>query len=310
MNVIFMGTPDFAVPGLKKIIESRHKVLAVVTVADKPAGRGKKIRSSAVKQFALEQGLPVLQPEKLKAPEFLEELNAFNADLFVVVAFRILPPDVFNMPQKGTINVHASLLPAYRGAAPIQWAIINGEDHTGVTTFFIDEKVDTGQILLKKETDITSQMTAGELHDKLALLGAQALIETIDGIDSGLLKPQPQSGQVTSAPKITKELGRIDWSRQALDIHNLVRGLSPYPGSYTFIKGKLLKVLGSQVKETVDKEYGNPGIIVSINKNGPLEVQTGRGVLCVTEVQPEGKRAMGAGEFIRGSRLQVGDKLE
>ena len=309
MKIVFMGTPDFAIPSLKLLLQSQHRVVAVVTATDKPAGRGKRLRASPVKLFAQEAGLPVLQPEKLKNPDFLQQLSAFRADLFVVVAFRILPAVVFEMPAGGTINLHASLLPKYRGAAPINWALIKGETETGVTTFFIEEKVDTGQILLQRKVSIPEDMTAGELHDLLSHIGAEVLLETVNGIEAGTLKAVPQVGEVTPAPKLTKELGLIDWSQSARTIHNLVRGLSPIPGSYTFFNGKMIKIIKSKVSD--EKQSGGlaPGTVVQAGKNGPLDVQTGQGVLSLLEIQPANKRVMTTAEFIRGYRIEPGDRF-
>jgi len=309
MKIVFMGTPDFAIPSLKLLLQSQHRVVAVVTATDKPAGRGKQLRASPVKVFAQEIGLPVLQPEKLKSPDFLQQLSAFRADLFVVVAFRILPAVVFEMPPAGTVNLHASLLPKYRGAAPINWALIKGETKTGVTTFFIEEKVDTGQILLQREVPISGDMTAGELHDLLASVGAEVLLETIDGLQAGTLKPVPQVGEATSAPKLSKELGLIDWTQSAITIHNLVRGLSPIPGSYTFFNGRMIKIIKSKVSDERQSSGLAPGSVVQAGKNGPLDVQTGRGVLSLLELQPANKRVMTVAEFIRGYRVKPADRF-
>lgn len=309
MKIIFMGTPEFALPSLKTLLNSRHQVIAVVTAPDKPAGRGKKLRFSAVKQAALEAGLPVMQPALLKEEGFVRQLRSFGADLFVVVAFRILPPPVFTMPPLGTINLHASLLPKYRGAAPISWAIMNGETTTGVTTFFIEEKVDTGQILLQRQTPIAEDMTAGELHDELAIVGAEVLMETVEGIDRETLKPVAQTGGVTAAPKLTPDLEQIDWSQSAAIIHNRIRGLSPIPGCHTYWGGKRLKILRSRVIASIGVGKGTAGEIVAVGKDGLLQVQTGAGTIALLELQPEGKRAMPAAEFLRGYLLKAGDVL-
>ncbi len=309
MKIVFMGTPEFAVPSLKTLQHSQHEVVAVVTVPDKPAGRGQQLRPSAVKQAALEFGLPVLQPEKLKDPDFCAELAAFNADLFVVVAFRILPEIVFDMPPKGTFNLHASLLPKYRGAAPINWALINGEQESGVTTFFIDKKIDTGEILLQRAVPLTQDTTAGELHDQLSTIGADVVLETVNGIADGTLLPQQQVGDVTLAPKLTKELGELNWQKSAIELHNLVRGLSPFPGSYSTLRGKLMKILRTKVSGA-EAQPAAPGTIVAVGKNGPIDVQTGDGILSILALKPEGKKIMSAGEFLRGARLQVGETFE
>ena len=232
MRIVFMGTPDFAVPSLKVLVNSEHEVVCVVTTPDKPAGRGKKMHASAIKMAAIEHGLPLLQPEKFRDVDFLHSLRSLNADLFVVVAFRILPDVVFTMPPQGSFNLHASLLPKYRGAAPLNWALINGENESGATTFFLDKNVDTGQILLQKSTPLTENTTAGELHDALSEVGAELVLQTVDYIASGECQPQVQIGEPTKAPKLTPGLGRLDWTNSAQELHNLIRGLSPFPGSY------------------------------------------------------------------------------
>ncbi len=308
MKIVFMGTPDFAVPSLKSLVHSEHDVVGVVTVPDKPAGRGRQVRMSAIKQTALEHHVPVLQPEKMKDEVFLSELAAWNADLFVVVAFRILPEVVFSLPPNGTFNLHASLLPKYRGAAPINWTLINGEKESGLTTFFLDKTVDTGEILLQRSTPLTDDMTAGELHDRLADMGAELVQQTVNGIADGSLRPQKQIGEVTLAPKLTKELEQINWNAPAREVHNLVRGLSPYPGSSTEFRGKRLKVLRTAVSDE-DISSGEPGEIVRIGKNGPIEVRTGKGVLSLLEIKPEGKNTMSTGEFHRGARLETGERF-
>jgi methionyl-tRNA formyltransferase len=306
MKIVFMGTPEFAVPCLKTLIDSEHEVVGVVTVPDKPAGRGRKLCPSAIKQTALDHGLPVLQPEKMRDEQFLNDLSSWNADLFVVVAFRILPDVVFTMPPKGTFNLHASLLPKFRGAAPINWVLINGEKESGLTTFFLDKTVDTGEILLQESTPLTNDMTAGELHDRLSEMGAALVHKTVNGIADGSLQPQKQVGDVTLAPKLTKELEQIDWRKSARDIHNLVRGLSPYPGSVAIFREKRLKVLRTAISDTADSS-SEPGQIVRIGKNGPIDVQTGDGVVSILEVKPEGKNVMSAGDFHRGARLENGE---
>lgn len=310
MKLVFMGTPDFAVPSLKTLLNSEHEVVGVVTVPDKPAGRGKKMHASAVKAAALEHNLSLLQPEKFRDAAFLDQLKAWHADLFVIVAFRILPEIVFTMPEKGTFNLHASLLPKYRGAAPINWALINGEKESGVTTFFLDKKVDTGEILLQKSTPVSEDMTAGELHDRLASIGAELVLETVSGIDDGSCRPRKQSGEPSSARKLTPELGRIDWQKDAATLHNLIRGLSPYPGCFCQFREKRIKIMRS--KRIADADAGAdaaPGVIVSREKHGPIHVQTGAGLLALLEVKPEGKRHMTADEFVRGSRIQPGEKF-
>ena len=309
MKLVFMGTPEFAVPSLKTLVDSEHEVVGVVTVPDKPAGRGQKLRPSAVKLAALEGGLPVLQPEKLKDERFVAELSSWGADLFVVVAFRILPEIVFDMPPQGAINLHASLLPKYRGAAPINWALIHGEKESGVTTFYIEKRVDTGEILLQKSVSVPENMTAGELHDQLARLGAEVVLQTVNGIAANRLKPQKQVGEITLAPKLTKELEKIDWRQSVQELHNLVRGLSPFPASSAKFRGKLIKILRTVKSATNDHDV-TPGSIVGFSKNGPIDVQTGDGVLSILRVKPEGKKAMSAGDFMRGAHLEIGERFE
>ncbi len=300
-----MGTPDFAVPSLKTLIDSEHQVVGVVTGPDKPAGRGKKLRPSAVKRTALEFSLPLLQPEKFRDPDFLEELQSWNADLFVVVAFRILPEVVFAMPPKGTFNLHASLLPRYRGAAPINWALINGDKESGVTTFFLERDVDTGQMLLQRSVPLNEDMTAGELHDLLAQVGAELVLQTVNCIADGSCKPRPQVGEATKAPKLTPELGHINWQWDARRLHNLIRGLAPIPGCYSSFRDKRIKILRSSVVDE-NETKGDPGTVVAVVKNGPIHVQTGSGVLALLELKPEGKKLMTAADFARGSRIEEG----
>ena len=252
-----MGTPDFAVASLKALLDNGENVVAVVTSPDKPAGRGQKLHQSAVKQFALTNNLPVLQPEKLKNEEFLSELKSYNADLQVVVAFRMLPEVVWNMPRLGTINVHASLLPQYRGAAPINHAIINGEEKTGVTTFLLQHEIDTGNILLSQEVIIENSDNAGTLHDKLMIAGATTLIKTIVALKNNLLTPTPQDtvieGTLKHAPKIFKDDCAIDWNQENIVIYNKIRGLSPYPASFTMLGAKTLKIYEVESEEITTK---------------------------------------------------------
>lgn len=309
LRIVFFGTPEFAVPSLEALHQSRHRVVAVVTTPDRQRGRGLNVQPSQVKLCAIRHQLPVLQPEELTDPTFLAELRRHAADLFVVVAFRILPPEVFTMQPRGTINLHASLLPKYRGAAPINWAIINGERETGVTTFFIEEKVDTGAILCQRQVPIGPDETAGQLHDRLALVGAELLVETVDGIAEGRLVGVPQQGEPSRAPKIVREMCEIDWRKPAVQIHNLVRGLCPFPGAFTYLERKILKLYRTQVV----KPYGHgkrPGQVARVDrKGGILQVATGEGVLGLIELQPEGKRRMTAEEFLQGHLLQPGTIL-
>jgi len=300
-----MGTPEFALPSLNRLLDAGHDVAAVVTVPDKPAGRGRHLRPSAVKECALMLNLTLLQPEELRAPDYIKDLRRLAADLFVVVAFRILPPEVFTLPGIGTINLHASLLPKYRGAAPINWAIINGEQETGATTFFIDEKVDTGQWLMQCRVPIGEEMSAGELHDLLAEEGGELLLRTVAGLEAGSLKPRPQEGEITRAPKLTREMALIDWRRPAREIHNLVRGLSPYPSAWTLWRGKTLKIL--KVRPGPAEAQEQPGTLINAGGRGPLLAATGEGTLELVTLQPEGGKALTAADFLRGHSLKPGE---
>lgn len=308
MKIVFMGTPDFAVTILDKLIQEKMEVAAVVTAPDRPAGRGQKINQSAVKVYAVEKGLEILQPEKLKSEEFIAALEAIQADLFVVVAFRMLPEIVWAMPPKGTINLHGSLLPQYRGAAPINWAIINGEEKSGVTSFFIEKEIDTGNILLQKEQAITENMTAGELHDLLAVLGAETIFETVQGIEANLLTAQPQASfdlsNIKHAPKIFKEDGRIQWNQPCQTVHNFIRGLSPYPAAWTSLAkdGKILGCKIFETEQTTQPVNGQTGI--KVEKDHFL-FPTADFYLRVNSIQLEGKRRMNCKEFQAGNDLST-----
>jgi len=300
-----MGTPDFAVASLQALLEAGENVVTVVTVADKPAGRGQKIQESAVKKFAVSNNIPVLQPEKLKDEHFLNALKGFHADLQVVVAFRMLPEVVWNMPPKGTINLHASLLPQYRGAAPINHAIINGEKESGVTTFLLQHQIDTGNILFKESVSIAPSETAGDLHDKLMAVGARLLIKTVDAIKNDTYQEIPQE-KITSdtelkhAPKIFKEDCKITWDKPLQEVYNFIRGLSPYPAAFTDFQGKILKIFNCVPLEEVANE--SPGSLVSDGKHY-LRFATKNGYIDVKEVQLEGKKRMSVDEFLRGVRI-------
>lgn len=309
MKIVFMGTPEFARVSLQKLVNSKHQVAAVVTVPDKPQGRGLKLKPSPVKQFALQVGLPVLQPVKLKDPQFVEQLKQFKADAFVVVAFKILPQEVFNLPAKGTVNLHASLLPRYRGAAPINWAIINGEKETGVTTILINERVDEGNMLLQKEVAITPDMTAGELHDLLAEIGADLLLETLNRLEANDITPVKQDDSLASkAPKITKEMCHLNFNQPAQQVHNWIRGLSPYPAAYCFWQGKQLKIFRSRLVGILNDNVA-PGTIVKVFKNG-FTVKCADGAVDVFEVQIQGKKRMPVEDFLNGYNLTEGQILE
>jgi methionyl-tRNA formyltransferase len=296
MNIIFMGTPDFAIPSLEKIFNSGHKLLAVVTAPDKERGRGQNVSFTPVKEFALKNYIPLLQPERLKDDNFVKSLKELAPDLFVIVAFRILPREVFSIPAKGSFNLHASLLPKYRGAAPIQWSIINGDKETGVTTFALEDKVDTGNIFIQKKIEILDKDNFGTVHDKLSIIGAELVIETIDLINSDNFTLQDQDITLASpAPKINKENGLIDWHKPAFNINNLIRGLSPYPGAYFYFKDKLIKIYNASVnKEKVLK----PGEILSSKEE--LIIGCGKYSLNVLELQQEGRKKLSVTEFLRG----------
>ena len=305
MKIIFMGTPKFSIPSLRVLLQSRHDIVGVVTVPDKPAGRRLKIIASDIKNYAQDQGLEIAQPTDLKDQKFIDWLYEKNADLFVVVAFRILPPEVFEIPPSGTINLHASLLPKYRGAAPINWAIINGEKETGVTTFFIEKTVDTGNIILQRSTSIRDDETAGELHDRLAIIGSETVLQTVNAIAENKAPRIPQTGQVTPAPKIKREMCEIKWNADSGQIHNLVRGLSPYPCAFTTFRSQSLKIFRTEVI-TDNGMRKSPGQIIYIDKN-TFHVQTGKGTIAVLELQIEGKKKMATQEFLRGYSLPLND---
>ncbi|UON80904.1 methionyl-tRNA formyltransferase [Dyadobacter chenwenxiniae] len=302
LRIIFMGTPEFAVPSLKSLVESNSNVVAVITVPDKPAGRGQKQTASPVKQYAEAQGIPVLQPEKLKNPAFLEELRSYQADLQVVVAFRMLPEVVWSMPRKGTFNLHSSLLPQYRGAAPINWAVIHGETETGVTTFFIEKDIDTGKIIFQDREPIHADDDAGSLHDRLMEKGAKLVVRTVRAIEAGDYpqEPQDESAKIISAPKIFRETCEIDWQKPAAEIHNFIRGLSPYPAAWTTINGLSCKIFKSKVVEF--DENDTPGQFRTDSKSY-LYFRTGDGWLSIEVLQLEGKKRMEIGDFLRGNRL-------
>ncbi|MBW3519417.1 methionyl-tRNA formyltransferase [Flavobacterium sp. NKUCC04_CG] len=304
LRIIFMGTPEFAVGILDTIYSNKHEIVGVITAPDRPAGRGQKLKLSAVKEYALSKGIPVLQPTNLKSESFLEELKALEANLQVVVAFRMLPAVVWQMPSLGTFNLHASLLPDYRGAAPINWAIINGETKSGVTTFFIDEKIDTGAIILKKELSISADETAGQLHDRLMHLGSEAVLETLDLIATNQVKliEQPLE-EIKTAYKLNKENCKIDWHQSALSIHNLVRGLSPYPAAWCFfVDGETewnVKVLETQIET---EEHSLPiGTIICTKKE--MRIAVTKGYIKINKLQFPGKKPMLTADLLNGIQL-------
>lgn len=303
MRIVFMGTPDFAATSLQRLHEAGLNIVGVITATDKPAGRGQKLQASAVKQYAAQAGLHILQPPNLKDPGFLADLAALKADLFVVVAFRMLPEVVWAMPPLGTINLHGSLLPQYRGAAPIHWAVINGETETGVTTFFIEKEIDTGQMIAHRSTPIGPDETTGEVYHRLMHLGADLLLETVQAIAEGRAQrvPQPQGANLKHAPKLQPADGHTDWNRPALQVHNHIRGLSPYPGAYAQREGKVLKLLRCHVPAPQPTlTLAAPGTLTVYQKM--LLAACADGWLQLLELKPEGKPAMPADAYIQGYR--------
>ncbi|MCD6178725.1 MAG: methionyl-tRNA formyltransferase [Bacteroidales bacterium] len=313
MRIVFMGTPEFAVTALQKLVENNYKVVGVITAPDKVAGRGKKIRMSAVKEYALTQNLTLLQPTNLKNPEFIEELRNLKADIQIVVAFRMLPEVVWNMPPQGTFNLHASLLPQYRGAAPINHVLINGETETGVTTFFLDKEIDTGKIIMQEKCTISSTDNAGSLHDKLMFLGADVIIETLKAVESGTVSVIPQSQLIVSpaslkpAPKIYKQDCELNWNLDSTVILNKIRGLSPYPAAYSYLqteknqKNYYLKIFNAEI---IEREYpeSKPGTIFTDSKTY-FHIITANGIISLDEIQLEGKKRMSVVNFLRGFNL-------
>lgn len=324
MRIVFMGTPEFAVASLDALVKAGYNIVGVVTAPDKPAGRGMKMNESAVKQYALQHKLNILQPEKLKNPEFLAQLKSLNADLQIVVAFRMLPEVVWNMPPKGTINLHGSLLPQYRGAAPINWAVINGEKETGVTTFKLQHEIDTGNILLQESFPIDENETAGEVHDRMKEIGGRVLVATIAGIINGTLKEKPQlsilnhessetnssrithlSSSLKHAPKIFTETCKIDFSKTTEEVHNLIRGLSPFPGAFTYLDNKLFKIYKSEKDFSSVGQMGTakPGDYTTDGKTY-LKFACSDGYVNVLEVQLEGKKKIKINDFLKGYRFE------
>lgn len=311
LRIVYMGTPDFAVAGLKSLLEHNYHVVGVITAPDRPAGRGQQLRESAIKQFALKNNIKVLQPTNLKAQEFVEELKSLKANLQVVVAFRMLPKVVWQMPEYGTFNLHASLLPQYRGAAPINWAIINGEEETGVTTFFIDEKIDTGAMILQEKIKIGSTTTAGELHDQLMQLGANAILSTVKQIENNTVSTtlQSEKGELKPAHKIHKDTCKIDWSWPLDKIYNHIRGLSPYPAAWTaFENGDVLTTLKIFSVEKELKDHNHPnGVLIGSKKS--LKVAVADGYLNLLEIQLAGKKRMKVSQILNGLSLAENAKF-
>ena len=305
LRIIFMGTPEFAVPSLEILVEHKFNVVAVITAPDKPQGRGQKLVPSPVKECALKYSIPVLQPTNLKSPEFLEELKSYQANLQIVVAFRMLPEIVWAMPSLGTFNLHGSLLPQYRGAAPINWAIINGEKETGVTTFFLKHEIDTGSIIFQEKEPIHENDDVGTVYDRLMKLGSQLVLKTVNAIEVGRYPSLPQSEviEINHAPKIFKETCEIKWDQSAESIRNFVRGLSPYPGAWATINGKAFKIFNCKIPlSTVDSKQSIAGEWQTDN-NTYLYIKTSDGWISIEEFQPEGKRRMNVQDFFRGNKL-------
>ncbi len=307
-----MGTPDFAVGTLQNILENGYEVVGLITAPDRPAGRGRKVQQSAVKQFALERNLPVLQPTNLKDENFLNQLKELNANLQVVVAFRMLPEVVWKMPSLGTFNLHASLLPDYRGAAPINWAIINGETKTGVTTFFIDEKIDTGAIIEQKEVSIEEHEDAGSLHDKLKATGANLVVDTLEKIEKGKVEPQvqPKEEGLKTAYKLNKENTKINWNQSTQEIYNLIRGLSPYPTAWSYLKNGEAEPVNVKFYE-VEKEIGTPNSDVGsiLIENNTVRVSTLDGFIILKTIQLPGKRKMSIKDVLNGYKFEENSKM-
>ena len=304
MRIIFFGTPEFAVPSLQALIESGEGLLAVVTQPDKLKGRGHKLSQPPLKEAALSRGIPVMQPSGVRTPAFFDELAKLAPDIIVVVAYgRIIPPALLKLPPFGCVNVHASLLPAYRGAAPIQWALINGDEKTGITTMLMNEGLDTGDILLREEVAIHQEDNAYTLGRRLSLVGASLLVKTINGIENKMIIPVPQSGEASYAPPLKRENGKINWLLSAREISNLIRGTFPWPGVYCYLQGEKIHIMQARVVH--ENQAGIAGCIEKIS-DGEILVSAGRGILAVTGVKPEGKKIMSASAFIHGRHVKEG----
>ncbi len=307
LRVVFMGTPEFACPTLQKLIDRGEDVIAVVTQPDKPKGRGQRTAPPPVKELAEKNGITVLQPVKVRVPEFIETVKRLNPDVIIVVAFgQILPKALLDIPKYGCINVHASLLPRYRGAAPLNWCIINGESETGVTTMLMDEGLDTGAMLLKKTTPIDPEEDTRSLHDRLSVLGAETLSETLDLMAAGILNPEKQDDSLSCyAPMLKKEHGRIDWNLDAEAIRNMVRGMSPWPGTYTSLDGKLVKIFRVRAGSAPVPDKAAPGTVLSAGREG-IEVACNGDVIIIDELQLEGRKRLAAGDFLAGCKITPG----
>lgn len=311
MNIVFMGTPDFAVESLTKIYESGHNILAVVSQPDKPSGRGMKMLPTPVKEYALNKNLKVYQPERIKNnEEFIHTLKELKPDVIVVVAYgKILPTDILNIPKYGCINVHGSLLPKYRGAAPIQWAIINGEKKTGITTMYMAEGMDTGDMILKQEVDIDENDTYGTLYEKLKKVGGKLILETLEKIADGLVPREKQSDDFSIAPMIEKTMGNINWNKSAVEIRNLIRGLNPMPGAYTNLENKKIKIWSAEIIPDIIENDMTSGTVIKANTKEGLLISTGDGVLKITELQMPNAKKMLTEDYLRGNCIEAGSIL-
>lgn len=307
IRIVYMGTPDFAVEPLEAIIKAGYEVAAVVTQPDKQKGRGKEVKMTPVKECALRHGIPVFQPVKIKEPEAVAELEKYQADLFVVAAFgQLLSEEILNMPEYGCINIHASLLPAYRGAAPIQWAVLNGEKESGVTIMQMDKGLDTGDMLLKRSVELSPKETGDSLHDKLMHLGAELIVEALPKLEKGELVPEKQKDELSSyAKKLTKAMGQIDWAKDAVSLERWIRGLNSWPSAYTFFGGKTLKIWEAQVAEENGAQKAEPGQVVSVSREG-FTVACGQGALQILSLQLEGKKRVLTREFLLGYQVEPG----
>jgi methionyl-tRNA formyltransferase len=303
LRIVYMGTPEFAVPSLQILVEHGYNVVAVVTAPDRPKGRGQKLATTPVKDYAVSRHIPLLQPTNLKSTEFLEELKSYNANLQIVVAFRMLPVAVWDMPEIGTFNLHGSLLPQYRGAAPINWAIINGEKETGVTTFFLKHEIDTGNIIFQEKEQIEEEDTVGDVYERLMERGAGLVLKTVQAIETNDYPQLPQgtSVEIKHAPKIFKETCEIDWTKTSEQVHNFIRGLSPYPAAWTVLNKKNFKIFGAK-KLDITGTNKKPGEYDTDNKTY-LHIQTGGNAIAITDLQMEGKKRMDIGSFLRGTQL-------
>lgn len=317
LKIVYMGTPDFAVEPLRRLVEDKYNVVGVVTMPDKPAGRGHKLQFSPVKQYAVDNNLHVMQPEKLKAEEFVNELRSLNADLFIVVAFRMLPEVVWAMPRLGTFNLHGSLLPQYRGAAPLNWAVINGEKETGITTFFLTHEIDTGKIIQQEKIAINEEDNVGTIHDKLMIMGGDLVLDTVKNIIAGTITPKPQEelyaseSELKPAPKIFKETCHLDFNNPTENIHNLVRGLSPYPAAWANLSAEGKEDLQMKIYETkkeICQHNETPGTLVTDGKKF-LKVATKDGYLHLLQIQVPGKKRLSIEDFLRGFRFDTEYKL-